>query len=188
MVTPVHQLRKESSQSCAKPSVWGSRNYCDMEKWTAIDFNWQMCITSKMSYESFNFILSPLVSCSINMYKIQNYVSCIVYIHCLPLTELLIYQCFTILDLLLVRPQATDLASNSDWSQSTQWGLEGLPLNMVCLLTHLPWTKWLPFGQTTFSNAFLNENDRIPNRITQKFVPRIPVDNKRATSHYLNQW
>ena len=39
-----------------------------------------------------------------------------------------------------------------------------------------PWTKWPPLWQTTISNAFSS----IPIWISQKFVPRAPVDNKPA--------
>ena len=43
------------------------------------------------------------------------------------------------------------------------------------------WTKWSLFWQTTISKAiFLNGNDRIPIRISRKFVPRGPIDNKPA--------
>ena len=31
-----------------------------------------------------------------------------------------------------------------------------------------------------FKCIFLNENDRIPIQISLKFVPKIPIDNKRA--------
>ena len=132
------------------------------------------------------------MSCSIYMYKIQKCVSCIVYIHSLPLTELLIYQCVTILDLLLVNSQATDLASNSVWSQSTQCSLEGPPLNMVCPLKHYymiyctngltnwGWDKSRHFPDTIFRCIFLNENAWISIEFSMKFVPKGPVNNISA--------
>ena len=41
-----------------------------------------------------------------------------------------------------------------------------------------PWTQWPPFWQTTFSNAFFNENDKIPIQLLLKRVPKSPIDNK----------
>ena len=48
------------------------------------------------------------------------------------------------------------------------------------MLTHLPWTKWTPFRQTTFSNDVFNENRRIPIQISLRFVPKHPIANKPA--------
>ena len=44
------------------------------------------------------------------------------------------------------------------------------------------------FADDIFKCIFSNENDGIPIQISLKFVPRIQIDNKQATSYYLNQW
>ena len=44
-----------------------------------------------------------------------------------------------------------------------------------------PWSKWPPFWQENkFECNFLNENDRIPIRISLTFVPKSPIDNTPA--------
>ena len=48
-------------------------------------------------------------------------------------------------------------------------------------LTHLPLDKMAAIlADDNFRCIFLNENDRIPIRISLKFVPRSPIDNKPA--------
>ena len=48
-------------------------------------------------------------------------------------------------------------------------------------LTHLPLDKMATIlADDIFKCIFLNENDRIPIRISLKFVPRSPIDNKPA--------
>ena len=64
-------------------------------------------------------------------------------------------------------------------------------------LTHLPLEKMaVILADDNFKCIFLNENDRIPIRISLKFVPRSPTDNEpalvqvmawRRTGDYLNQ-
>ena len=69
-----------------------------------------------------------------------------------------------------------------------------------CLLTHPPWTKWLPFWQTTFSNEFCwkqmveclfkfhwNLFPRVQLTISQHRF-RQWLGAEQATSHYLSQW
>ena len=56
-----------------------------------------------------------------------------------------------------------------------------MDLSLCVILTHLPWTKWLPFHREYFHiYIFLNENIRILIQISLKFVPKGPVDNKLA--------
>ena len=46
-------------------------------------------------------------------------------------------------------------------------------------LTHLPLDKMAAIlADKTFKCIFLNENDRTPIRISLKFVPSSPIDNK----------
>ena len=48
-------------------------------------------------------------------------------------------------------------------------------------LTHLPLYKMAAIlADDNFKCIFLNENDRIPLRISLKFVPRSPIHNKLA--------
>ena len=48
-------------------------------------------------------------------------------------------------------------------------------------LTHLPPDKMAAnLGDDKLKCIFLNENDRIPNRISLKFVPRSPINNMPA--------
>ena len=50
---------------------------------------------------------------------------------------------------------------------------------MVVALTHLPLDKMATtLADDIFKCIFLNENDRIPIRISVKFVPRCLIDNK----------
>ena len=52
------------------------------------------------------------------------------------------------------------------------WGL-------IFILTHLPLDEMAAIlADDNFGNIFLNENGRIPIRISLKFVPRSPIDNK----------
>ena len=51
--------------------------------------------------------------------------------------------------------------------------------SMKVLLTHLPLDKMATIlSDDIFKCIFLNENDRIPIKISLKFVPRSPIDNK----------
>ena len=61
------------------------------------------------------------------------------------------------------------------------FGVNAMPADAF---THLPWTKWQSFWQTTFSNAFLwikTENVRIPIKIWLKFVATGLIDNNRTS-------
>ena len=47
------------------------------------------------------------------------------------------------------------------------------------MLPHLPLDKMAAFlADDIFKCIFLNENDRIPNQISLKFIPSNPIDNK----------
>ena len=71
---------------------------------------------------------------------------------------------------------------------------------IVTPLTHLPWTKWLPFWQTTFWNAFTwmkvikfrfkfhwNLFPGVQLTINQHWF-RQWIGAEHATCHYLNHW
>ena len=54
-------------------------------------------------------------------------------------------------------------------------GLTQLPLdNMAAIL-----------ADDIFKSIFVNENDRVPNLISLKFVPRSPIGNKSALVHVM---
>ena len=55
------------------------------------------------------------------------------------------------------------------------WCLE---YSVSCLLTHLPWTKWMPFRRHFQMHFFMKEKYWILFQISLKFVPKDPVDNK----------
>ena len=59
----------------------------------------------------------------------------------------------------------------------TQWQ-QVMDCNNTAILTHLPLDKMdAILADDNFKCIFLNENDRIPIRISLKFVPRSPIDN-----------
>ena len=57
-----------------------------------------------------------------------------------------------------------------------------IAMKLQCgMLTHLPLNKMAAIlADDNFKCIFLNENDRIPTQISLKFIPRSPIDNKRA--------
>ena len=56
-----------------------------------------------------------------------------------------------------------------------------MALSLVYVLTHLPLDKMAAIlAADNFKCIFLNGNDRIPIRISLKFVPISPIDNKAA--------
>ena len=79
------------------------------------------------------------------------------------------------------------------WTNILQWNFfyKKIHLQIVCkmlticsgcdVLTHLPLDKMATIlADNNFKCIFLNENDRIPIRISLEFVPRSPIDNKPA--------
>ena len=57
-----------------------------------------------------------------------------------------------------------------------------IAMKLKCgMLTHLPLDKMAAIlADDNFKCIFLNENDRIRTKISLKFIPRSPIDNKPA--------